>query len=460
MKVDLIDILNARDERYNMRKSIAEKTLVSLSLSLNIPGLPKSNKHINTFFVSIVEELKIYILSHRQSLLLSDSVLCCDADGDFFISPVLLSEIDVRAFKSLCEQFEMKHSLGRLIDVDVVDSMGNPVSSGKAKTCFLCEKKSAIECMREKNHSYEEIRTFIDDKIFTYTKAKYKSRLKRKLSSFATKALLHEVSLSPKPGLVDRFDSGSHSDMDYSTFLNSTAVLSVYFSDIVDYACSFSDKEMLNALPQLRTFGLEMERDMFEETNGVNTHKGAIFLLVFSVFISAYLKYRKNYSHDNFISLIKYLNKGVVSRELENMSGEGGKTHGEKCYSKFGTNAVGIRGEVEDGLPMVFKFSLKEISKELSKYRNITDKALNAALSRALLVIMSENNDTNILFRKGYDILNEFKNKSKKCLREKNLDKNYTELLDFCQAQKISPGGAADLLALSLYIFYVDRFIE
>lgn len=456
MKLELTEILKARDERYSMRMNISEKSLVSISLSLNIPGFPKSDDQITSFFVSLVKQLEIYMLSHRQCLLMKDSVLCCDADGDFFISPVVLSNISVGEFKLLCEEFEINHPLSRLIDVDVVDDEGNPVSSGKAKTCLLCKHKSAIECMREKNHSYQEIREFISNKIELYTKGEYKKYLIHKISSSATKALLHEVALSPKPGLVDRNDSGSHSDMDFSSFLNSTAVISVYFPEIIKYACNFSDDNILTALAKLRIFGLEMERDMFTETQGVNTHKGAVFLLVFSVFISSYLKYRNKYSHENFISLLKQFNKGVVDRELVNMRNKEEHTHGEKCYAKFGNKALGIRGEVENGLPIIFNFSLKVLHSNFKKLSIITDKKMNEVLTKTLLVIMSENDDTNILFRKGELILSEFKQKAKKCINAQPNDISYKELADFCTKERISPGGAADLLALTLFIYYVD----
>jgi len=44
----------------------------------------------------------------------------------------------------------------------------------------------------------------------------------------AEKALLYEVALTPKPGLVDRNNSGAHSDMDFFTFLDSIVSLSPY----------------------------------------------------------------------------------------------------------------------------------------------------------------------------------------------------------------------------------------
>ena len=46
----------------------------------------------------------------------------------------------------------------------------------------------------------------------------------------ATRSLLYEVSITPKPGLVDRIDSGAHTDMDFFTYLDSSVALT--------FACS------------------------------------------------------------------------------------------------------------------------------------------------------------------------------------------------------------------------------
>lgn len=48
------------------------------------------------------------------------------------------------------------------------------------------------------------------------------------ISQLALKALLYEVSLSPKPGLVDRFDNGAHDDMSFMTFIDSMIALSFF----------------------------------------------------------------------------------------------------------------------------------------------------------------------------------------------------------------------------------------
>ena len=50
-----------------------------------------------------------------------------------------------------------------------------------------------------------------------------------KIARLASYALIYEVSLSPKPGLVSLIDVGAHDDMDYMDFLKSSLVLYDYF---------------------------------------------------------------------------------------------------------------------------------------------------------------------------------------------------------------------------------------
>ena len=50
------------------------------------------------------------------------------------------------------------------------------------------------------------------------------------VSSFAIQAMLYEVTCYPSPGLVSPASSGAHKDMDFFTFVDSTSVLSRYFT--------------------------------------------------------------------------------------------------------------------------------------------------------------------------------------------------------------------------------------
>ena len=46
--------------------------------------------------------------------------------------------------------------------------------------------------------------------------------MKEKIISLMQKAILYEVSVTPKPGLVDRWDNGSHKDMDFFLYMSSS----------------------------------------------------------------------------------------------------------------------------------------------------------------------------------------------------------------------------------------------
>ncbi len=53
--------------------------------------------------------------------------------------------------------------------------------------------------------------------------------LARNIGAKAWQALLEEVYTTPKPGLVDLYSCGAHSDMDISTFEKSAKALYPYF---------------------------------------------------------------------------------------------------------------------------------------------------------------------------------------------------------------------------------------
>lgn len=454
------ELLLAKDKRRDLRMQRLERSCITLSFNLNIPGLPKSNKSLHAFFNTCLNELQNYLLSHR--IVTNKETIHCETDeaGDFFLAEIVNPDYSAIQIKNLCETFESKHPVGRLLDVDIVDEKGEPVSSGKAKTCFFCNSAPAVYCMRKQAHDYEAMRMKIELEISKYQKSKKKLRVCKQLAILATQSLLHEVALAPKPGLVDRFDEGSHTDMDFSTFLNSTAALSVSFQKIADFAYDFSGDNLKEALPELRLIGLEIEADMFAETNGVNTHKGAIFLLGFSIFVTAYLLSQESFSNEKFTSLIQEMNGDLVARELGKKLYLGKETHGEECYRRFGKKGQGIRGEIQAGMPCVFQKALPVLHEQFDTEEILNDKVLNKGLRRALVAIIAENDDSNILYRKGETVLSNLKDKASECLlksKSEAYEKSYNALIEFCKEERISPGGSADLLAVSYFMYCVNR---
>ncbi len=443
-------ILEAREIRALSRLEIASRGYNSLSLSLNIAGYPKSSPQIHLFFNEIIKELALFLLANRIKTHENNKILTKDEAGDFYLIPLSSENKSVKEIKNITEDFEENHALGRLIDIDIFSSSGESISSGKKKECYFCGKYSAISCMRNKRHTYKEIRQKFLTDIQNYQKEKQKQKWVKTLSSAALKAVLYEVSLSPKPGLVDYFDSGSHKDMNFYSFINSSAILSPYFKEFCLIGYKFTG-DYNKALPKIREIGLSAEKAMFEATGGVNTQKGIIFLFGIALFSAA-----KEFSETNtftekgFRRIVKEISKNIVENELK--INKKAHTNGEKVYSKYGKTGEGIRREVASGFETIFRSAIPYLSKNLSPNKIKGQKELTLILQEALLRIMVINNDSNILYRSGLETLDELKSLSKKVLE--GLQK-YESLSYFCSKKNISPGGSADLLAVSLLIYFL-----
>lgn len=371
----------------------------------------------------------------------------CDAAGDFYLVSFSMGHCSLKEIKQICEDFEENHPLGRFIDVDLNDQQGNSVSSGKSKICFFCRERPSIECRREKAHDFDELRSFMFSEMAEYARKEREKKIAGELAILAKQAILTEISLTPKPGLVDQFSSGCHSDMNYQTFIDSTAAISPAFSELVHQGFAFPEDDLTRALPRLREIGLKMETSMFEATGNVNTQKGIIFLMGLSLFACGRLFRQSDYFQvEEFRSIIKGICKDLVVREMTNSSG---KSHGEKIFLKYGFS--GARGEAESGLATVFDFGLPL----LIQNTQLSDEAL----IKCFLSIAANNNDTNILYRSNPQTLESFKKLSKVALDDFNTA-NYNAVIDVCKQENISPGGSADLLAVTTFVWSVIQADE
>ncbi len=452
MKQSLDQILTAKENRFVLRQKIASENKTSLSFTLNIAGFPKSNELITTFFNTILSELKIFLLANRIIIIDKNEINIIDKAGNFYLTKINNKNISEKEIKIITENFETTHKLGRLIDIDITDNKGNPVSSGKEKNCYYCGKFPAIVCMRNKSHSYNELRNFIFNEIENYLSIKKKEKIIKKLSSIGLKALLYEVSLTPKPGLVDFNNSGSHSDMNYFTFLDSSSALAPFFRELVHKGYNFSNPELSHALPIIRNIGLQMEIEMFAATNKINTQKGLIFLLGINLFASGYYFSKDElFNIEKYREIIKDICKDITKIELKNI--ENPKTHGEICFQKYGF--AGARSEAEKGFPSVFESSLKILENNLPSIELASKEKISMALQKTLVKLISINNDTNILYRKNLKILKKLQSLSKDVLNCNDFENSYFKIADFCRENNISPGGSADLLAITVYIYFI-----
>jgi holo-ACP synthase / triphosphoribosyl-dephospho-CoA synthase len=461
MNIDEIrnKILSARENRASLRAQCAKSGCHSLTISLNVPGYPKSMPMLTAFFDDVISECKRFLQAHRISVDAAHEMKQIDEAGDFYLLP-LPEGRPLAAIKAHTETFEERHPLGRIVDIDLTDRGLQPVSSGKLKQCLLCEQPAAV-CMREGNHTYQELREHIVDRIRCYLADRAKQRTCKQLAALALKAILYEISLSPKPGLVGRFEQGAHLDMDYFTFIDSTAVLAGYFEELALLGHGFQEKDLREALPAIRDIGLRMEDSMFSTTQGVNTQKGLIFLIGLALFSSACCL-----SRDGFFAAarcsetIAAICEGLVQNELRETTAVE-QTHGKACFQRYGSEVGGVRKEAECGLPSVFNHGLPELKSALQEAGEAAGASgINRALKKALLRLMVVTNDTNIIYRKNIEVLKAVQRMAQQVLDAHNWEveaERYADLLSYCQREYVSPGGSADLLAVSLFLHFVER---
>lgn len=454
-------LLNARTERQTTRNQVAKGQHATISFNFNVAGFPKSTPEVKEAFLLVRTELLNFLIASRVPVMTEKGTCLHNAAGDMAIFPLRHTQQGLSYLKEMLEKFEMHHPLNRLLDVDLFNEAGEPVSSGKKKPCLICKDRPALVCMREQRHTHEEFRHVAFGKIRKFLQAKYRQQITRKLTSFATQALLMEVSLPDKPGLVCPATQGAHNDMNYFTFLQSTAALSPFFMELAKLGCDWDGICCGGILQQIRLVGINMESAMNEATRGINTQKGIIFLMGFSVFAAAHvLSGRKEFCQHEFREIIMLLNQDLVARELLNGWNQNA-SHGEKCFNRFGKEfAGGIRREVELGLPTIFDTAIPLMAKLFPKGLDTRQQDLaEEKLTHVLLALMAVNNDTNILFRKDLAVLIKLKEQAQEVLHDpKGMQSEaYQRMKSFCLEQHISPGGSADLLAISIFIYQLAQ---
>ena len=270
----------------------------------------------------------------------------------------------------------------------------------------------------------------------------------KNIATLATKALLYEVSISPKAGLVSRLSNGSHKDMNFYTFINSSLALHNYFLNCFDYG-----QENLFSCPNffknLREFGKVAEKDMYEATKGINTHKGTIFSMgILLAVLGVHLKENEKIDLKILSEKIKEMCKPLLN-ELEDADSI--STYGEKAYKEY--HLTGARGLAISGYEIVLLDGINKL-KDFCKTLDF-----ETACILLLFYYMSVLDDTNIVNRANIATLKEVQilskelfEENKKTLEKESIKNSMSKLNDIFIEKNISAGGSADLLILTIFI--------
>ena len=319
------------------------------------------------------------------------------------------------------------------------------------------------------------------------------------IAHLATQALQAELDTTPKPGLVDKDNNGAHRDMDYALMQLSINTLHPYFVRLA--FLGFADT--LPSHTVIRDAGIEAEKAMLEATNGVNTHKGAFFSMGLAVVAAAYEEKKaaankevrgkeerekereKEEREDSQVSLENLAPLESLASPLSSLQltikalaasfPDTSGTHGSKA-KQLSNGTTTIKGALDNA-----REGYEKLFAEWLPFYNERRKSHDAhALHKTLLRIMCDLDDTNVIYRTNVATAEEVKQEARallasfeeayaaedkekcasaieeKCasaelLALKDMDRRYTE-------QNISPGGAADMLSLTVFIGSIQTY--
>lgn len=316
------------------------------------------------------------------------------------------------------------------------------------------------------------------------------------LAKRAVDALIAEVSLTPKPGLVDKQHQNAHHDMDWALLVKSAKALFPTFYEIAKVSIGHPINQSLRE--KIAHIGRRGESAMLAETHGINTHKGAIWSLGLMVAVFASNTSGTSITNDTNDSGDIALKRGIQyarttrlkshSLPLSDFLQKCGKlasfpdqayqpkslSKGQLMQQKWGVNGAYL--EAASGFPtlllvhdwwqdfgyqtLFFADKLKSQSQDQRQglYQNsaFMPKQKDLPCLMLLLKLMSKVEDTCILSRSHIGKLRTIQTKARQILQD-GLSTNagitgYKALCDYCLHEYLSPGGSADLLASILFL--------
>ena len=409
-------MLDARERRAREQSAMlasADDSCCLVSFSLNIAGDVKRTAKTRLLFdegLRAFGALGFCELSRK----LFDGVTGTEA-------LILLSE-DAAKVKKTLERLEDAFPAARLFDFDVLNASGEKLSRSVPRRCLICGGPAA-DCARSRAHGLDAVKAATDALLSEFCADT--------LAYTAHFALERELLTTPKPGLVDRDNNGAHTDMDVPLFLKSAASLVPYFKTAVRLGLDDA------GMAPLKDAGLAAERAMFAATNGVNTHKGMIYSMGLLLYgMGKALRFGGD-AVDHAAALAKTDAEERLLNALAKTC-----TNGAKVYRDHG--ARGAVGEAADGF-----FHARYCADRLKAHEGSENPG-----ALALVDVMVVLEDVNLLHRGGEDGLRFAReNALRIAMLPENERINALRALDREMIERnLSPGGAADMLALGFLL--------
>lgn len=446
MEVTLMEMLEARERRAGRQRELLERFgKPMISFTMNIAGPVKNGPEIARGFDLGKELLHRQLMTRRAGPVYTEEIR--EKTGN---EALYVLDLEPMAAKELTVALEDGATLGRLFDMDVLRPDGSKVDRGELglepRRCLICGGPAQV-CARSRAHTVAQLQARTAE-LLEEALSEYDGGTAARL---ACQALLYEVCTTPKPGLVDRDNSGSHRDMDIFTFQASAAALWPYFARCFRIGRETRREPPTMTLARLRAPGRLAEGDMLRATGGVNTHKGAIFSMGLLCGALGRLERARWKRPREVLAECAAMARGLVERDFGGLTPETARTAGERLYARYGIS--GVRGEAQAGFPAVLT-GLGKLEAGLAR-----GLSLNDAGCAALLAMLAANPDTNVIARSSLETQKKIARETAALLEKdpfpgeavlKDLDRAFT-------AENISPGGTADLLALVYLLWFLKQ---
>ena len=398
------------------------KTLVVIRA--NMPGGKKGSIESNWIVYRIFLECK------KKMAPLKIFHSYTDEEGLIFFLIVDTPPLEVKALSIKIEDDE---SLGRLADIDVLTaeklfSRNDFPHENKRRKCFLCEKDAVI-CARSRTHSQKEIMDFILKKVHEdwFYGLSNDGDIFELLGNLTESSLLAELCRPLGFGCVTANSQGSHRDMDFLLMLKCIPLIGSAIKNL-----SGKDCESFEAL---REYGKKQEKKLFDLTGGVNTYKGALFLLlILNACTFRIIKEKKAFTD--------------LSKEIADFSLPLKKDFELKACSPSSLQAFnnlgsgGVRGLALSGFAEHFQNWLPLYKKTFSEGGDFV---------KIIVKMIETTCDTTIIKRKGEKALLEVQKKAHNLLCIEEGPAQETSIAEFsawCEKNNISTGGTADKIII------------
>ena len=438
-----LSLLEKREKTDSFEKKLLSrfpfKTLVVIRA--NIPGGKKgsieSNWIVYRIFLECKKKMAPIKIFHSYT----------DEEGLIFFLIVDAPPLEVKALSIKIEDDE---SLGRLADIDVLTaeklfSRNDFPKNNKRRKCFLCEKDAVI-CARSRAHSQKEIMDFILKKVheeWSFKKSdddlSYDGDIFGLLGNLTESSLLAELCRPLGFGCVTANSQGSHKDMDFLLMLECIPLIGNAIKNLSEKDCG--------SFEALREYGKKQEKKLFDLTGGVNTYKGALFLLlILNACTFRIIKEKKAFTD---------LSKEIAAFSLplkKDFELRACSPSSLQAFNNLGSG--GVRGLALSGFAEHFQNWLPLYKKTFSEGGDFV---------KIIVKMIETTCDTTIINRKGEKALLEVQKKaySLLCINDKPAQEtSIKEFSAWCEKNNISTGGTADKIIILYNLKLIREILE